>query len=721
MLVDQRVRDLEQQIRLLRIQLSEVSQQRATGIDRTSRELFETVGTFFHRLAEAPVSDPGAALTADLRALLEDITSRHRPLSLATPVSPVATICIDGSAPIEALHGCLAALQAAAIDRMADIIVLDDGTVEEVALLPTLVRNLNYLRMPPGQSLTVGRNEAAMTARGSFFIFLSPDARPAEGWMQVIRETFAREERAAAVGSSVLREDGSPHPCGLLLGAGGRILDAQGSDDPALPNGGFMREVDALGDFAFAVRGTDFIRAGGFDLGFGSAGAATFDLCMRLRRDGRTVLLQPSANVHLSARGGLDDSRIICDLALPDEDSRRLRARWVAGPGEGGMPVRSSRTVGHALVIDTLIPRPDEDAGSIATASQMMILRQLGYRVTFAASASEPPASSRAEDLRRQGVEFVAPPHYKSVTEYLDEHGGDIDLVMVYRHENMRVLLDRIRSLAPNARTVFVPCDLHFLREERRQSVLGEVNERLIEELRSVELSCIAQSDATIVPSDHEMALLRPDVAADKVRLLRWITAVHPPVKPFSERAGLCFVAGFSHKPNQDGLMWFVQSILPEILARDPSIQLHIVGSNMPEQIRALVSPNIVVHGWVKSLEPIFERVRVSIAPLRYGAGFKGKVATSLSHGVPVVGTRVSFEGTGLKSSEGILAADAPAAFASAVLQVHDNEALWTKMSFQAIERCETLYSKSAAEEVFRSLLLDLDLPVRPLDGDAGA
>ncbi|HEX4149038.1 MAG TPA: glycosyltransferase family 4 protein, partial [Pirellulales bacterium] len=217
-----------------------------------------------------------------------------------------------------------------------------------------------------------------------------------------------------------------------------------------------------------------------------------------------------------------------------------------------------------------------------------------------------------------------------------------------------------------------------------------------------------------------ELEALRGDVADHKLRLLRWIARPHRPVHEFADRSGICFVAGFAQRANEDALMWFIQDIMPLIQEEAPHIRLHVVGSQMPEAVRALSAPNVVVHGWVRDLVPIFESVRLAIAPLRFGAGFNGKVATSLAHGVPVVGTRIALEGTGLENEEGVLVADEPADFARSVLRVHGDPRLWARLSARAIERCEDLYSETAALAVFGGMLKDLGLPGRlsgPLSG----
>lgn len=714
-LLDQRVRELEQQVRVLQGRLDETNRMRAAGYDQATRELFETVGAFFTRLADGPAAAGPAGVgmesATNLRGMLDEVTSRLRPIRLAETRQPVATICIDGSASIASLHACIGALQSARIDRVAEIVVLDDGTSEEAALLPTVVRNAIYHHVLPGQTLLSLRNETAMAARGAVVIFLSAEARVTDSWLDTILHTFDIEPRAAMVGAALVREDGMPHHLGLMLDSEGRLHDNR-RDDPAVDSHSYMREIDALGDLAYAVRREDFTSIGGFDLGFANGASAVFDMCMRLRQAGRAVLQQPQAVAYMSPAGSIDTTRVVSSLTSQDDDIRRLYDRWVRR-GTGQLLHRSSQALGLALVIDTAIPRPEMDAGSVATAAHMRVLRALGYRVVFAAVGETIGDPRERAALLAEGIEVVGEPLYESVADYLDQHGADINLVVIYRHANYRLLQQRLETLAPDAARIFVPCDLHHIREEREQAVMGDDNPLLIADIREHELACINASHITVLHSDVEMDLIRHDTDRARLRLLRWIGETHPPARSFHDRSGICFVGGFGHTPNVDGMLWFVREVMPLLRQRLPSVRLHIVGSAMPDSIRMLATADIVVHGWVKDLRPIFEQVRVAIAPLRFGAGFKGKIPTYLEHGLPVVGTSVALEGTGLFQDDGVLYADSAHDFAAAIVRAHEGETLWSDLSFRAIERCETLYSESAGREVFRGILQALSLPAR--------
>ena len=128
-----------------------------------------------------------------------------------------------------------------------------------------------------------------------------------------------------------------------------------------------------------------------------------------------------------------------------------------------------------------------------------------------------------------------------------------------------------------------------------------------------------------------------------------------------------------------------VMEIMPLLRERLPGIKFYIVGSNPPEEIKALAADDIVIVGFVDQLNYFLERMRVSVAPLRYGAGIKGKIGTAMAIGLPVVATPVAAEGMSLIHGENILVADGAKSFADAVARLYCDEDLWVRISKGAI------------------------------------
>ena len=711
-LAEERIEDLERQLRVLRATLADAKRDRhARDEERAARDLFRSVGTFFQELADAPRDPAGTGVTVGLRGAVADIFERFPPITLARPAAPAATVCIDADSPLEVLYRCMTDLRDCGVDALADIVLADDGRHgAAAALLPSVVGNLGYARNAGGR-LTL-RNEIARTCRGDVVVFLAAGLRMTRDWLPTLLATLAREPDAMLVAGPVAREDGTLQHFGLLTEEGGARpswRDFGFAEAAALPSMAFLQEVDGVADYAFAVRRGAFMAAGGFVEGFEATGAATFDLCLRLRRANGRVLIQPKAALVLPEDASdLEDARGGPDPEEASEDVARLRRSCVAGP----LPPLA---VGRALVIDTEMPRPDRDAGSVAVIEHMRLLRRLGYRVTFIAS-NDPRDNERLpiDRMERDGIEVARPPETQSITQLLDAMGPELDIVHLNRHDNATLVLDRARELAPRARILFSPSDLHHLRERRERELTGRAEDTRDGDItRAAELAAISAADATILFSDAERQLLRGEVDPAKLHLLRWIVRPIPNPPPFSARAGLCFVGNFRHGPNVDAMRWFAREIMPLLLTARPELRCHVVGDGAPATVRTLASPNLIVHGWVEDLDTLLSSARLGIAPLRYGAGFKGKVAATLACGTPVIGTSVAFEGAGLRDGDGVRVADDPAGFARVVLDTMDDEAEWTRLSARGVERCGALYSPEAGLDIYAALLASLGLPRR--------
>ncbi|MDN5925324.1 MAG: glycosyltransferase, partial [Xanthomonadales bacterium] len=173
----------------------------------------------------------------------------------------------------------------------------------------------------------------------------------------------------------------------------------------------------------------------------------------------------------------------------------------------------------------------------------------------------------------------------------------------------------------------------------------------------------------------------------------------------YAERADLLFIGGFQHPPNSDAMLWFVGDILPRILLQLPQVRLHLVGSKMPDNIKALASDAVIVHGFVENIEPLLDGCRISVAPMRYGAGVKGKVNMAMSYGLPVVATPMAVEGIDAVDGEDVLVADNADAFAAAVLRLYNDDALWLKLSQGGADNVRQQFSFATARAALQRLL----------------
>jgi glycosyltransferase involved in cell wall biosynthesis len=251
--------------------------------------------------------------------------------------------------------------------------------------------------------------------------------------------------------------------------------------------------------------------------------------------------------------------------------------------------------------------------------------------------------------------------------------------------------------------------DLHFLREQRRAII--ENNKELLKksiEWKKTELAISRLSDITFVVSSFEKELLLNEDPNLSLEVISNIHEVKGCRVPFNVRKDILFLGGFSHPPNVDAVLWFVRDIFPLIKKMNKNIQFYIVGSNPPKEVLTLASDDVIVTGYVEDIEPYLDNCRVFVAPLRYGAGVKGKINMSMSYGLPVVTTTIGAEGMDLEDGVNTLIADDPDQFAEKIIILYQDECLWEQLSARSIINVKNNFSFENMEKKLKEVILKL-------------
>ena len=375
---------------------------------------------------------------------------------------------------------------------------------------------------------------------------------------------------------------------------------------------------------------------------------------------------------------------------------------------------------GKLLVADFRIPAPDQDSGSASTFAYLRILTSAGYKLTFIPLRMN-GAPGYAATLNHMGIETPGPPEWPSLEAAVEAFAPGCDAALLYRGPVAGRVFDIIRKVSPSTHIVFHPVDLHFLRMER-QAALAE-DAALVQaaaEMRALELSLFRRADAAIVVSASEQKLLQellPDVTTNLIPILRAV----PPERAtpgFANRRDIVFVGAFLHQPNVDGIMWFVREVWPRLKALGYSGRLVIAGAFVSEDIEALAGEDIVIRGHVPDLMTFLDGFRLCIAPLRYGAGIKGKIVSSLSLGLPAVVTAIAAEGMGLRHGFDALIAETADEMAQRITELYGDGSLWRTLAATGYQTFLERFSESAGESklllVFDRLLSNSRLDTSP-------
>ncbi len=627
------------------------------------------------------------------------------PLEFPSPDEVLISVIIPVFNKFRFTQACLASLQQHQDNLDFEVIVVDDGSRDETVEQLTKVPGLRLLPGEGNAGFIASCNRGAAEARAPYLLFLNNDTVVTAGWLSALYNTFRDEPTAGLVGSKFV------YPDGRLQEAGGIIWqDASGWNrgkyqDADKPEFNYLREVDYCSAASVMIPKSLFDRLGGFDAKYAPGYYEDTDLAFKVRAAGRKVLYQPLSRVihYEGVTGGTDLSAGAKQYqernrtTFADTWKKELAER----PSNGDLAAWDAPKPGQKqiLVIDHHLPMPDRDSGSLRMSQILRILHHLGNQVTFLPHnlADIPPYG---DDLRRQGIEVTHYPYAPTVADYLKDHGATFDAVILSRCDFARQHLAHVRSYAPQARLIFDTVDLHFLRTDREARLT--LDPLIAEKARATEnqeLQLIDQSDETWVVSKAEQAILQTLRPGKRIEVVSNIVDVPGSALPFSSRQNFLFIGSFQHTPNTDAVVYFTREVYPMVKQRLGRVKFYIIGDKAPPEVIELADENVIVSGLQPEVAPFFDSVKLSVAPLRFGAGVKGKINQSMAFGVPVVATSIAVEGMELSDREDVLIADAPEQFARALVDLYHDEQLWERISRNGIAKTKASYSREAAEE----------------------
>jgi GT2 family glycosyltransferase/glycosyltransferase involved in cell wall biosynthesis len=673
-----------------------------------TRGLVPTAGRAWQRLA-GQLARPAAA-----RPLWLPASAPFAPFAVPHSDTPRASIVIPVYGQLQMTLDCLRALAAHPPQLPVEIIVVDDASPDATGQCLPRVQGLRYQLRATNGGFIAACNDGAALARGDYVVFLNNDTLPQPGWLDALLDTFARHPGTGLAGAMLVYPDGRLQEAGGVVFADASAWNYGRFEAPADPRFGYVRQADYLSGAAIAIPCALFERLGGFDARYAPAYYEDTDLAFAVRAAGLQVLYQPaSVVVHREgATAGTDTGRGIKAYQLRNaqvfaQKWRQALARQPA-PGMQPSPATLHAHQRQVLVIDSATPKPDRDSASLRLVNLIRLLQEEGAHVCFIA-ADAACVADYTPALQAMGVETWYAPFVKGLPQFLRRHGGRFARVMVCRHYVADALLPLLRAHAPQARLVFDTVDLHYLRERRGAQTSGDAGMlRQSRATQALELAVMRAADTTLVVSQVEREELARQAPEVRVEILSNLHRLGGAGAAFEARRDLLFVGGFHHPPNVDAVRWFAEAVFPLVRAQLPEVLLHIVGIDPPPPIQALAGqPGIVVHGHVPDLLPLLEGSRVALAPLRYGAGVKGKINQAMAHGLPVVATAMAAEGMHLRDGVDVLVADAPQAFAAAVVRLHGDAALWQTLAANGIDNVHRHFSPEAARATVRRVFFD--------------
>lgn len=354
------------------------------------------------------------------------------------------------------------------------------------------------------------------------------------------------------------------------------------------------------------------------------------------------------------------------------------------------------------LIIGKVWPEPNSSAAGIRMMQLIHFFKKENYHVTFLSHAKP---TEFQEDLSQLDITIDSVEVNSSA---FDERIKELNpkIVIFDRFMTEEQFGWRVMDQCPDALRVLNTEDLHFLRNARKEAVKSGVEldlETYRSDLLLRELAAIYRSDVSLMVSDYEVELLKNTygISPEKVVHLPFYGEPMEAATPsFEERKDFIFIGNFWHEPNLDAVRYLKSTLWPLIKKKVPKAVLHIYGAYCSEKVYQLTNKEdrFIVHGRATDAKEVVKNARVSLAPIRFGAGVKGKLLESMVVGTPSITTPFGAEGIAAPELWPGKVAKGAIQFAEAAAEIYSNEQSWNKHKAQGENILRGKFSKRQFE-----------------------
>ena len=630
--------------------------------------------------------------------------------------NPKVSIIIPVYNQIHYTYACLVSLLENTQGYDYEIIIADDVSTDATKEIDNFVSGLVIARNVTNQGFLKNCNNAAKKARGEYIFFLNNDTTVQKDWLPPLIRLLESDKSIGMVGSKLIYPDGRLQEAGGIIWSDGSGWNYGRCDDPNKPEYNYVRDVDYISGAAIMLSRKLWEEIGGFDERYAPAYCEDSDLAFEVRKRGLRVVYQPlSVVVHFEGVSNGTDVNGTGLKRYQVENNKKLQEKWSeefknqydnVGVPNAFRARERSRGKKVILFVDHYVPTFDKDAGSKTTFQYIKMFIERGYVVKFLPdnfAKSEPYTSI----LEQMGVEVLYGNEMRTnIFEWIENNQANIDIAYLNRPHIATKYIDFIKEKT-DIKVIYYGHDLHFLRERREYELTGDVERKNASAYwKSMELDLMRKASISYYPSNVEVDYIH---TFDKKINAKAITAYvfekfgnidyNPDI-----REGVLFVGGFSHPPNADALKYFLDNMWDEIYAQIKA-PFYIVGSNATDEIKALhnEAKGIIFKGFVseEELKELYEKVRLVVVPLRYGAGVKGKVIEALYYNDPVITTGVGAEGID-NSYNQMFVADEPGDFVNKCVTLYNDKEALKNMSKAADDYVKNKHSIEAVWDIIR-------------------
>ncbi len=347
-------------------------------------------------------------------------------------------------------------------------------------------------------------------------------------------------------------------------------------------------------------------------------------------------------------------------------------------------------------------PAHDKESGANRLKELIFIYKELGYNcILFAPHMFEDDTYVKFYQ-QHNVIVYIENNKYRNIYDFLSSF-KKIDYVWFNGPLALNLFYKKMKAVLPSAKFIYDMVDIHFLRFKRAielepTRISLKKNYKHFFRLETV---IAPQLDYIIAISDKEKEIMSQ--YADKNKIITVSNIHYPKIdiserKNFSESKGITFI-GSIHEPNIDAVKFLYEKIMPIVWKTNPELEVSIIG-NVAEKLDLKLFPKFKFLGFVESIEEHFMNSKIMVAPLRFGAGVKGKIGQAFEYFFPVVTTDIGAEGMKLTDKKNVLIANDENTFAEAIIQLNNDQELWNTLSRNSVDSLRAFSPEEVKEKL---------------------
>lgn len=578
---------------------------------------------------------------------------------------------------------CLYSISIAKTEVPFEVIIIDDSgkgntidSLQDIANIRIINNDINigYLR---------SCNQSIKYVNSEFVYFLNNDTFVIDYWLDSLVDTFNFFPDVGIVGSKLYYENGIVQECGSYILSNGQGYNFGRNYDDFSSILNFTREVDYCSASSILFRKKDFIEFGMFDENFLPAYYEDVDLCFKFKSKGKKILCNPKSRIfHFESKtiGSMLNKKEL----LIEKNKKIFFTKWKSFIDNKFHKIENLKDKNKYIIFcEEHVLTPFSDAGSLSIFNFAKLFQELGFSVIFYFENIDQDINIFKDNGFHVLTENIVTRTRGSLKKILQNFYIYPSIFYISRPNFYNKIYPFLKREYKNSLFIYDTVDLHFLRMSREKNIHNSSwTNNQISVSRDIEIDNILKSDFTIIRSIYEVNYLidKYKINLNKLINLSLLFKSTEDVPLFSDTNGLVFVANFNHQPNIDALNYFFDNIFIHFSPNFLKENIHIVGKNGKKLFGHKVNnKNIIFYDFIKDINSFLFKRRVNIAPLRYGAGIKGKIAQAMTIGIPTVSTPIGFEGINLKSKRNFCTSN-PKLFAELIQMLYYDPKLWNKI-----------------------------------------